>query len=151
MDVVLDINFKGRDQFDEEIVESMRTCLEAEEWNSPEQQNKLIVEINSSKISYNIALEHLTKTVFSAFMQQEKFGPTLEDMRKVRIDTHAENAFSVECVLLVCKRMVYALGEMVQNDRKPNSASACHRRARRQNVRLGEIRAKVHHVFAHGR
>ncbi|KAI6172928.1 W2 domain-containing protein [Aphelenchoides besseyi] len=69
-------------RFDEEVAESMQNCLEAEEWSSKEQQEKLIFEITSSKVAYNIPPEYLTKNVFLAFMRQPKFGPTLAEMKE---------------------------------------------------------------------
>ncbi|KAI6230648.1 Ribosome biogenesis protein BRX1-like protein [Aphelenchoides fujianensis] len=82
VDVVYETTAVGLQRFDEEVAESMRNSLEAEEWASVDEQNKLIVEINSSKLAYNISMENVTKHIFLAFMQQPKFGPSLKEMKQ---------------------------------------------------------------------
>jgi len=69
--------------FDEEVHESMKNALDSEDWSDIERLQSLILEINGSKLAYNISMDDVSKHIFFAYLNQPKFGPTLNDMKKV--------------------------------------------------------------------
>lgn len=73
----------GLRAFDDEIRESMRNSLDTEDWSDKERLKSLVLEINSSKLAYNIQMDEVAKHIFLVFLQQPRFGPTLEDMKEV--------------------------------------------------------------------
>ncbi|KAI6192324.1 EIF-2B GDP-GTP exchange factor subunit epsilon [Aphelenchoides bicaudatus] len=54
-----------------------------EDWSDEERLKSLILEINSSKLAYNIPMDEVTKHIFLVFIQQPQFGPTLNDMKNL--------------------------------------------------------------------
>lgn len=78
-----EVNLGGINAFDAEVRESMRNSLAASDWNDKERVKSLVLEINSSKLAYNIQIDDLARHVFSSFMAQPQFGPTLDEMKIV--------------------------------------------------------------------
>ncbi|CAD5227055.1 unnamed protein product [Bursaphelenchus xylophilus] len=81
IDVLYETSGAALERFDAEVKDSMKSALEAEEPDSEAQQRKVILEINSSKLAYNIGMDDVAKHVFLAFMSMPNFGPTLKDMK----------------------------------------------------------------------
>jgi hypothetical protein len=83
IDAVYGTTATGLQTFVDEIHESMKNCLDSDDWSSHAQQHKLILEINSSKLAYNISMDDVAKHIFLSFFDQPRFGPSLDDMKGV--------------------------------------------------------------------
>lgn len=70
-------------QFFEEVLESMTQTLSAAGYSSVEQQKNLILEINSSKLAYNIAMDDVTKHLFLAFLALPRAQESYAALKKV--------------------------------------------------------------------
>ncbi|CAD5220542.1 unnamed protein product [Bursaphelenchus okinawaensis] len=82
IDVLYETSGAALERFDAEVKDSMKSVLESDEPDSEAQQRKVILEINSSKLAYNIGMDDVAKHVFLAFMSMPTFGPTLKDMKE---------------------------------------------------------------------
>jgi hypothetical protein len=78
-----EVNLGGLRAFADEIFESMRNSLAFSDWNELERVKSLVLEVNSSKLAYNIHMDDVARQLFLTFMNQQRFGPTLDEMKKV--------------------------------------------------------------------
>jgi hypothetical protein len=69
--------------FIDEIHEYIKDTLADGDWNDEQCLKDLIREINRSRFNYNIAIDEVTKHIFMEFMNQPRFGPSLDEMKTV--------------------------------------------------------------------
>ncbi|KAH7722747.1 eIF4-gamma/eIF5/eIF2-epsilon family protein [Aphelenchoides avenae] len=83
MDAVYGTTQVGVDIFHAEVLESMTQTLRSESYATAEQQKNLILEINSSKLAYNIAMDDVTKHLFLAFLDLPEASESFAGLKKV--------------------------------------------------------------------
>lgn len=83
VDVVYGSEQASTQIFAGEIRDSMRTVLESDDHASNEHVRKLILEINSSKLAYNISMENVAKFVFLSFLSLTQVEANIAGFKQV--------------------------------------------------------------------
>lgn len=83
-DEVIDVVYQGNTAtFLVEVMESMLVLLESEDYGCRDKLEKLKVEINSSKLAYNINTDDLAKNIFLAFLSLPIVNESFAQLSKV--------------------------------------------------------------------
>lgn len=81
---MIDVVYQGNTTtFLTEVTESMLVLLEGDDHGCLEKLDKLKVEINSSKLAYNINTDDLAKNIFLAFLSLPKVNESFAELLKV--------------------------------------------------------------------
>lgn len=83
-DAVIDVTYQGNTgTFLAEVTESMLALFEGKDYASREKLEKLKLEINSSKLAYNINTDELGKNLFLAFLLLPKSNESFAQLTNV--------------------------------------------------------------------
>lgn len=81
---MIDVVYQGNTTtFLTEVTESMLVLLEGDDYGCLEKLDKLKVEINSSKLAYNINTDDLAKNIFLAFLSLPKVNESFAQLSNV--------------------------------------------------------------------